>query len=191
MTGEFGKTRRALLAMLAGGTVVMLGCHTEPDSAVIGPGAPFPRITSFESLEGRITDQPAGEALVVNFWATWCGPCRTEMPALQQLDDHLRGRGIRVVAVSIDRDRNLAREFIRSARIRFPVYFDPNGAYSNQKLGLRTLPETFLVDAAGIIRARISGSRDWSSPSSVRMVTDQLQGRRSGDVAYRGGWAPN
>ncbi len=181
--------RRALIAALMGG-VALTGCGQEPVIG-LGPGAPFPAITSFEPLESGMVEMPAdGGALVVNFWASWCGPCRTEMPALQQLDSLVRSEGVRVVAVSIDRDRNLAREFIRSTQIRFPVYFDANGDYSIRMLGLRTLPETFVVDAAGIIRARFSGARDWSSPESVRLVTEHVRRHSSSDTAYRGAFSP-
>lgn len=182
--------RLALLAMFAA-AVTLAGCGREPAVAVPGPGSPFPAITLFEPLEHGMAERPvSGEALVVNFWASWCGPCRTEMPALQQLENLVRSEGVRVVAVSIDRDRNLAREFIRSAQVSFPVYFDVNGDYSTRALGLRTLPETFVVDAAGVIRARISGARDWSSPESVRLVIDQVRGHSSGNTIYRGNLSP-
>ncbi len=171
--------RRALLGML--GAAVFAGCGR--DVVVSGPGLPgmpFPGISALDLLDSEQAESAMSTvegALVVNFWASWCGPCRAEMPALQRLDNYVRGEGIRVVAVSIDRDRNLAREFVRGAQIRFPVYFDVNGSYSTRALGLRTLPETFVVDAAGIIRARVSGARDWSSSESVRFVTRRARGQ--------------
>lgn len=166
--------RRAVLGVLGMALAAFAGCDRPPVVASPGPGAPFPSLASLRLLgDGQdALPLPSGkDALVINFWASWCGPCRTEMPSLQQLDNQLRGTGIRVVAVSIDRDRFLAEEFIRSVRVDFPVYFDANGEYSTQALGLRTLPETFVVDASGTIRARVSGARDWATAESVRLVT--------------------
>lgn len=183
--------RRALLGTLALAAAGLTGCDRQATVAKAGPGGSFPAISSFEPLQrGQDEPPPAGEALVVNFWASWCGPCRAEMPSLQQLDNQLRGKGVRVVAVSIDQDRRLAQEFVRGIRIKFPVYFDAGGGYSTRALGLYTLPETFVVDAAGVIRARVSGARDWSSPDAIRLVTEKALARPSGDRIYRGGGAP-
>lgn len=182
---------RVLLGTLVLAAAMLTGCDRRATVAKAGPGEPFPAITSFEPLRhGQGEPPPAGEALVVNFWASWCGPCRSEMPSLQQLDNQLRGAGVRVVAVSIDQDRRLAQEFIRSTRISFPVYLDAGGDYATRALGLHTLPETFIVDAAGVIRARVSGARDWSSTDSIRLVTEKALVRPSGDRTYRSGGAP-
>lgn len=188
MTAFCRSRRRALLGALGATVVVVGGCGR---GSTGGPGDVFPGLAAFEPLEhdGAPGQYPAGgEALVVNFWASWCGPCRMEMPALQRLDGLLRATGVRVAAVSIDRDRNLAREFIRGAQIRFPVFYDASGGAATASLGLRALPETFVVDSGGIIRARVSGARDWSNEDSQRLVTDSL--RRPGGAAYRAALSP-
>jgi thiol-disulfide isomerase/thioredoxin len=185
--------RREALGALGMVVAVLAGCDRKPVVVSPGPGAPFPSLASLRPLNSgqAALPLPSGEdALVINFWASWCGPCRTEMPSLQQLDNQLRGTGMRVVAVSIDRDRFLAEEFIRSVRVDFPVYFDANGEYSTQALGLRTLPETFVVDASGTIRARVSGAWDWSSAESVRLVTGKSSPPLGGSPGYRGTLPP-
>jgi len=179
--------RCAILAVIGAAAVGPSGCGR--DTVLAGPGTVFPAMSKFESLEQPLA-RPLTGAMVVNFWASWCGPCRAEMSALQRLDDQLRIHGIRVVAVSIDSDRNLAREFARGTQIRLPAFFDLGGRFATPSLGLRTLPETFIVDAGGIIRARVRGARDWSSPESIRYILEHVRGNPSGTPGYRGAAFP-
>jgi len=87
-----------------------------------------------------------GQRVIVNFWATWCAPCREEMPDLQRLSDALAARGIAVIGVNVDADLNLAREFLLRHGVRFDNFADAGMAYSREALGITALPVTFALD---------------------------------------------
>jgi len=102
-----------------------------------------------------------GRRVIVNFWATWCAPCREELPGLQRLSDALAPRGIAVIGVNVDADRNLAREFLLRHGVRFENFSDPGMAYSRTAFGITALPVTFALDSRGAIAGRALGARAW------------------------------
>lgn len=140
-----------------------------------GPGDPF-ALASLPALAeggGRV-DFAGGKPLLVNVWATWCGPCRREMPGLAALDRIAPG-GVRVVGISVDGDRNLALEFVRRERLPFANAHDPDGRRVREALGVSRFPATFLVDAQGIVRMRVESARDWSSPEALERIARVLR----------------
>ncbi len=112
-----------------------------------------------------------GQAVVLNFWATWCGPCVQEMPSLQALARSLAGSGIVVLAVSADRAGAASvRPFLDAHGITsLPVLLDPdsNGVHA---LGLSAFPTTLLVDRDGRERGRLEGSANWGSAAAMALV---------------------
>jgi thiol-disulfide isomerase/thioredoxin len=120
------------------------------------------------------SDEWLGKPLVVNVWATWCPPCRTEMPSLQKLGKLLEPSGIGVVALSVDSDQNLVREFVLKYRIDLPVGI---AAFPNQamaSLDAFALPLTLYVGADGRIVGRHVGQRDWGEESVARELRETL-----------------
>jgi thiol-disulfide isomerase/thioredoxin len=117
-------------------------------------------------LDGGIleTRNLRGRVLALNMWATWCPPCRREMPSLQRLADGVDGDRIMVAGLSVDRDLNLVREFVLSHGIRFPQYVDPEMAVANGVLRVVGFPETFVVAPDGRLAARVVGERSWDAP---------------------------
>lgn len=111
-----------------------------------------------------------GDPLVINFWATWCVPCRDEMPALEKLSQRIAAHRVRVVGISVDRDLNLAREFVRSRKLTFPIYADGKDNSLHAALSVAVLPETLLVAADGAIVTRITGMRDWNGAEGDRLL---------------------
>jgi thiol-disulfide isomerase/thioredoxin len=113
-----------------------------------------------------------GKAVVVNLWATWCAPCVQEMPTLAKLADATRGESVAIVPISLDRedDRANAASFI-AKRPPLPFYNDAKFAlaYALQPPA-QGLPTTFLIDPAGLVRARVAGGADWSGPDARRVV---------------------
>jgi peroxiredoxin len=108
-----------------------------------------------------------GEVVLVNFWATWCPPCRRELPALQALEAALGGAGLRILAVSVDRGptEELA-SFARARELRFPVLHDRESDVA-RSYGVGAYPTTVVVDRAGRIALRAAGAYAWDAPESV------------------------
>lgn len=165
--------RRVLVAGLA--AALLHGCGQKP------PAQRFPAL-ALKSLDG--TDATlagmGGGALLVNYWATWCAPCRHEMPSLERLSRRLPPE-VRLVAVSIDDDLNLAREWLRKLGITFPVFADPGMQVSRDALRIDVLPETFLVAAQGGILQRTRGAREWDSEEALAAIVSALA--RAGEAA--------
>ncbi len=129
------------------------------------------RPVSLQSQRGRV--------VLLNFWATWCGPCRVEMPAMQRLYEEFNRRGLEILAVSTDaQGAAVTRPFTDSLGLTFPILHDSDFQVG-LTYGTRTLPMTFLVDRQGIIRHRIFGARDWHSPEARRLVEMLLAEARS------------
>ncbi len=120
-------------------------------------------------------DQFRGKVVLLNFWATWCGPCKIEMPAMERLYRSFTRKEFEILAVSTDaQGAAVTRPFQREIGFTFPVLHDADFRIG-LRYGARTLPMTFLIDKKGIIRKRIPGARDWSAPEGRRLVESLLQ----------------
>ncbi len=106
-----------------------------------------------------------GRVVILNFWATWCPPCRREMPSMQRLYDKYRDDGFTVIAVNQMEDPGHVFAFIGQLDTdpTFPMLFDPDSGVS-QAYGVKGLPTTFLVDKRGRIRYRAIGGREFDHP---------------------------
>ena len=116
-----------------------------------------------------------GKAVLVNLWATWCVPCRKEMPALDALQASLGGPDFQVVAVNVDTSRlDRPRQFLGEvAATHLPFYADPTGAVlgtAKQNGPVLGLPTTFLVDKSGCVVATLAGPADWASQEAKKVV---------------------
>lgn len=110
-----------------------------------------------------------GKPLVINVWASWCGPCRAEMGSLQRLSRQFGGKQFNVIGISTDDDRSAAAAFVNYAKITFPNYIDKNVVLENM-LGANKIPLTVLVDADGQVIRKVSGSRAWDSPEAISLI---------------------
>jgi len=140
----------SLLIVLSG----ILGMADRPPLV----GSPAPEI-ALKDLQGRdikLSDL-RGKVVLVNFWATWCKPCKEEMPAMQASYDKLRDKGFVVLAVNELEDTARVAEHIRTHGHTFEVVMDHNNQVANM-YGVVGLPASFLIDPQGIVRERISGS---------------------------------
>jgi DsbE subfamily thiol:disulfide oxidoreductase len=116
-----------------------------------------------------------GKLLMLNFWASWCVPCREEMPAMERLYQNYREHGFVILGVNLKDDKKSAVSFVKELKITFPIAFDPNGEVG-LLYGAWGLPATYLIDAKGIALARAWGPADWYSPDArelVRKILDQ------------------
>ncbi len=110
--------------------------------------------------------------MLVNFWATWCVPCRDEMPELERLSKE--ETRLQVIGVTLDDDANLAREFLRRSAVSFPNYRAPSGEGHVAGVRIAALPETWLVDGKGRVLARMTGTRRWSDAAQRRELRERL-----------------
>jgi cytochrome c biogenesis protein CcmG/thiol:disulfide interchange protein DsbE len=117
-----------------------------------------------------------GDVILLNFWATWCEPCKVEMPSMEQLHREYRGRGLRVVAVSQDAagSENTIRKFVADHGLTFEILHDPHDSVGTA-YRTRGVPETFIVDRSGTITVKRWAPDDWFSPAN-RAIIEHLLG---------------
>ena len=129
-------------------------------------------------LSGGITSLAShrGKVVILNFWATWCPPCREEMPSMEVLYNLLKSQGLEILAVNIREDRTMVQQFIRANGYTFPVPLDTNGGVGSQ-YGISAIPTSYILDREGKIIARIVGSIDWSTPGIIAAFEALLRSR--------------
>jgi peroxiredoxin len=143
--------------------------------AKVAPNAPAPDFT-LRQIDGpnlRLGEQ-RGRVVMVNFWATWCGPCRVELPHLQRLSDRYRASGFTLLAVNIDEDPAAARALAGKLGLKFPVLLDTDkkvvGAWD-----LNAMPATVLIDKDGRVRQVHRGYREGVEQTYEQQVRDLLK----------------
>jgi len=166
------RTRRALIvtaALLAGAAAigVRAGTIDPPESLMVQSFAAPIAIPAFtlRDVEGRELTSTSfhGKVVLLNFWATWCVPCRAEMPALEKLYREHRNGGFVALAVNFKEKARDVQRFTRDLGLTLPMALDADGTVSRD-LKVRGLPVTFLLDRDGRILWRAIGARDWDGP---------------------------
>jgi peroxiredoxin len=114
--------------------------------------------------------------ILINFWATWCEPCKNEMPSLNKLFIKYRDRGFVVLGISIDRSKEPVIEFLKSIPLDFPVLLDSTVEIS-QKYKVYAYPTSFLIDRKGLIRAKFIGEEDWLAPEKTMLIEKYMNKR--------------
>jgi thiol-disulfide isomerase/thioredoxin len=104
----------------------------------------------------------AGKVVFLNFWATWCPPCREEMPSMEALYQRFRGKDLEFLAVDIQENKDEVAAFMNEYGLHFPAVLDSTGRISAE-YGIRGIPTTFIIDREGGIIASVVGGRDWNT----------------------------
>lgn len=145
-----------------------------PSLAVIGKPAPDFELQDTSGKVWKLSELK-GQVVFVNFWATWCPPCRQEMPSMQKLYEFMPEDSFKMLAVLSNDDPALATAFAAKGGFEFPILADPDsqvgGAY-----GLTGVPETYIVDKQGILRQKFIGPRNWNAPMAQQMMTSFIKG---------------
>ena len=139
---------------------------------VVGTAPAF----TLQDLAGkeRVLSQWRGKLIMLNFWATWCGPCRTEMPGMERLWQRYRDKGLVVIAVSVDEEmeRRVAK-FVEILKLSYPIVLDAEGVVSD-RYQVSALPHSFLINGDGQLIAKVVGEREWDSPEAYALVESLL-----------------
>jgi cytochrome c biogenesis protein CcmG, thiol:disulfide interchange protein DsbE len=147
-----------------------------PEGAVeIDREAPNFRAVDLATRDSVSLEDYRGSVTLVNIWATWCVPCREEMPSMQRLYDSVGTRGFRIAAISIDEGSSEdVAAFARELDLSFDILHDRSG--SVERLYQTTgVPESFLLDRRGKLVKRVIGAHDWSSPANIATVERLLE----------------
>jgi len=112
-----------------------------------------------------------GQVVVVNFWATWCPPCRREMPSMQRMWNKIKGKGVTVLAINVGEDADTIFEFLGSYPVNFPLLMDQDGSVV-KRYPVTGLPTTYIVSPQGLVTHRAVGSREWDDPRLYTRLLD-------------------
>ena len=141
-------------------TMRVSGAGTPTSASAVMFQAPDFTLPTLSGAPIRLADL-RGKVVLLNFWATWCVPCRTEMPSIEALYQRYKDRGLEVVAVNLDILSTAGvAEFVQEAGVTFRVGLDPSWS-SAQAYRVLGLPTTYLIDRAGYVVVREFGARDW------------------------------
>ena len=116
-----------------------------------------------------------GKVVLVNFWATWCEPCRLEMPSIERLRSRFAGQPFAALAVNLDEPEARVRRFLQQTPMDLPILLDPNKAAS-RRWDVRVLPATYIVAPDGRVRYRAIGELDWNDEKVAGVVSRLIRG---------------
>lgn len=145
----------------------------------IGKTAPSFELPDINGKRYSLSDSK-GKVILINFWATWCGPCKAEMPSLNNLFNTFKDEGFVVLAISVDSSAKPVQSFLKDKAIALPVLMDTEQDVYFDQYGVLGLPTSFLIDRDGIVRELIRGEREWDSPDMKDKVGKLLM-RKKGD----------
>ena len=175
-----GRQQLAIAAVVLGvtGAVAFGATHylrKELFPVELGSKAPdFTALTLDSVPKKRTLADYRGNVVMINVWATWCLPCRVEMPSIEALNKDYAPKGLKIVAVSIDDPGTEAtiRAFVKQYGLTFDVLHDPQGKIS-EAYDISGYPETFILGKDGVIRKKLMQSTDWNTPEA-RALVDRL-----------------
>ncbi|HBG08105.1 MAG: thioredoxin [Geobacteraceae bacterium GWC2_58_44] len=149
------------------------GCSKR--EAPVVEGKPAPDFT-LNDLSGRPVQLSSlkGKVVLLNFWATWCPPCREEIPSMVRLNQAMQGKPFQMLAVSIDEGgRDAVQAFFAKGGVSLPTLLDTDGTVA-RRYGTTGVPETFVIDAKGVIMKKVVGPMDWSSAEVLAALEELI-----------------
>jgi thiol-disulfide isomerase/thioredoxin len=159
--------RSYCLAALAAATTFATAAPVD----TLRAGAPAPSFL-LNSMAGKAVslDSLKGQIVLVNFWASWCGPCRKEMPILEQLNRQYRGKGVTLVGVNVEPDSAAATDWLKATPVSFPILFDVDSKVS-KLYQVEGMPNTVILDRKGNVRYIHRGYK----PGAENEYLDQIR----------------
>jgi thiol-disulfide isomerase/thioredoxin len=176
--------KATIFVLLAVSLVAVAGCKKDDSKAkpaaesvgkaVEGAVAPDFTVKDLAGHEVKLSSLK-GKVVLVNFWATWCPPCKEEIPSMMKLNQRMAGKQYQMLAISIDEGgKEAVVSYFKKSGNSLPAYLDNEGAVS-RSYGTTGVPETFIIDKAGIIQKKIVGGMDWSAPDVFSYLDELLK----------------
>ena len=159
---------------LAFGVVWMQSSKYEP--LTVGKTAPDFSLPALDETKTVRLSDFRGKVVFLNFWATWCKPCKEEMPSMEVLYKNFEKDGFVVLAISIDRvtTKKDIPPFVKSLGLSFPILVDSWGQ-TDKRYKLMGVPETYIIDQQGVLREKVIGPRDWTRLDNLQVITGLLK----------------
>ena len=157
-------------------SLLLSGCTKKEGELAVGGMAEGKQAINFslKDLQGKevhLTDY-AGKVVVLNFWATWCPPCREEVPSMARLNTVMAGKQFQMLCAAIDDGGKADVEaFFARTNVTLPALLD-TGSVVGKQYGITGVPETFIIDKKGKIVKKVIGGLDWSAPDVVSFLTN-------------------
>lgn len=169
--------RRELLALTLGTVAVPAFAQRGYDVSPWPAGRAAPALQALD-MQGQTwtLERLRGRAVLLNFWATWCPPCRAEMPSLQQLAEIYGPDQLQVLAINVGEGPRRIAQYLQSSGLELTILLDPKSEAA-RAWGASVLPTTILIDAEGRPRQRVRGEVDWSGRDAMALVEPLLRGR--------------
>jgi len=158
-------TLLSALLLLSGSCLYAAEKTLQPYS---GPALPDFQLNDLAGKPHRLSDY-RGRVVLVNFWATWCTPCRQEMPSLQRLQQQLADRPFTVLAVNASDMRENIDKYLQATPLEFTILLDSDAALQQSWL-VKGLPASYIIDATGTIRYVLFGRLEWDNPDAVAKI---------------------
>ena len=166
--------KKIIFAVLILLTVAVAGCSRQEEPVVEGKVAPDFTLKDLAGRQVRLSDF-RGKVVFLNFWATWCPPCREEIPSMVRLNRIMDGKPFQMLAVSIDEGgKDAVDNFLKNSGTILPALLDTNQSTS-KRYGTTGVPETFILDKKGVIVKKVVGGMDWSDPQVVAFFNEIMK----------------
>ena len=164
---------RSIILVLLVSVLLLGGCGQQeqggqPKVATVGFTAPDFTLVDTKNRTWTLSELK-GKVVFINFWATWCPPCRQELPSMQELFMSMPGDKFKMLSILSNDEPTFAEKMAEDTGCTFPVMDDPDSSVG-KAYGLTGVPETFIVDKEGILREKFIGPRHWSSPEARQML---------------------
>lgn len=162
-----------LVVLVGGGAYIYFNMPPAPVAA----GDMAPDFTLEDTEGNKVTlSSLRGKVVMVNFWATWCPPCKEEMPSMEKLNQIMDGEDFVMLAINADDNgRAVVPDFLEKNPHDFTVLYDDKGTIQ-QQYGVYKLPESFIVRKDGTIVEKVAGAIDWASPKTVAYIRNLTRG---------------
>jgi cytochrome c biogenesis protein CcmG/thiol:disulfide interchange protein DsbE len=163
-----GPVKRLVSILVALVAVSFSGCNTGTAPPKIGTVAPD---FTVQDVDRKVTlSELRGKTVVLNFWASWCGPCVAETPSLVAMSRKMRDHNVVVLAVSVDEDDSAYHKFVKEQGMDMLTVRDAEKK-SNDLYGTHVFPETYIIDRNGVLRRKVIGEMNWTAQEMTEYLT--------------------